>query len=214
MNTPNDTICPMHRMLALALIGVVATASSAPAQLPQAEVKLWNTLPSLGRDPTESVDDPAGITNHHGTGSPTIATIYENTFCSGRPCGVTYWNPDTNLFVCYGFGSGFQAGIDINRSAPVKVDVGTGAVFGPGDTWLAKSGTPFIMHFQGTDTFREYRNINATWGVKVNQSTGEVWTTEDTSGNILLLDPATSIVRNPGRCMSSARSPMWPARAG
>ena len=69
-------------MLALALIGVVATASSAPAlaQPPQAEVKLWNTRPSLGRDPTESVDDPAGLTNHHGRGSPTIATIYENTF--------------------------------------------------------------------------------------------------------------------------------------
>ncbi|MBI4603065.1 MAG: thrombospondin type 3 repeat-containing protein [Planctomycetes bacterium] len=137
------------------------------------------------------MDDPAGITAQ-GTGSPTIVTVYENTFHAGGPCGVAYWNPVTNFFKWYGYGSGFQTGVDINRGAPVKVHAATSAVFGPGDVWLAKSGTPFIMQFAGTGTFREFQDISATWGVKVDQATADIWVTEPFSGNIILFDPATS----------------------
>ena len=176
---------------------LVPAAAGAPASglpvAPTAEVRLWNTRPLLGFDPTESVDDPAGITAQ-GTGVPTIVTIYENTTHPGGPCGVSYWNPVTNFFKWYGFGSGFLSGVDINRSAPVKVHVATGAVFRPGDVWLAKSGTPFIVQFKGTGTFREYRNISRTFGVKVNQTTGDVWFTEG-GGIIALFDPATNAVK-------------------
>ena len=138
MNNRKPQIHLLRLVVAAVIVQAVGTGL-AHAQLPSAEVRIWNTRPNLGRDPTESVDDPAGVTSQ-GTGVPTIVTLYENTTHPGGPCGVAYWNPVSNFFKWYGFGLGFQSGIDINRAAPVKVHAPTGAVFGPGDGWFAKSG--------------------------------------------------------------------------
>jgi hypothetical protein len=79
------------------------------ALLPTADYRIWDTNGNgLGNDPNQSQADALGLTVHVASPiSPlTVVTVYENTICSGAPCGVTYWNPETNLFKCYGYSSG------------------------------------------------------------------------------------------------------------
>jgi len=97
-------------------LGAVALGSDATGPVPgtsrvayaghglsHATIKIWNpnaTSPSFGFDPNMTVADTGGVTVHVATpANPlTIVTVYENTVCSGHPCGVTYWNPTTNVF--------------------------------------------------------------------------------------------------------------------
>ncbi len=58
---------------------------------PHATIKIWSPNavvgPSFGNDPNMSVADPTGLTGHVAAAGAnlTIATVYENTFCSGQP---------------------------------------------------------------------------------------------------------------------------------
>lgn len=161
--------------------------------LPHATVRIWDILPHTGPDPSESVEDIDGVTQHVATpANPlTVVTVIENTSHGGGPCGVIYWNPATNFFKWYGFGGGFQSGVDANLSAPPKTD-SLGKTFGPGDVWIAKSGCPaFLMNFKGSDDFRSYGTFS-TFGTQVDQATGDVWLTEIDSANVSRLDPATN----------------------
>lgn len=161
--------------------------------LPHATVKVWNTQPSLGFNPDESVEDPTGLTGH-GTGAPTIVTNYENTTHPSGPCGISYWNPVTNVFKDYGKTGGFQTGVDINRGGPVQLGGPFGSSFGPGDTWMSGQMTePLYMHIAGTDNFRTYF-VEETWGVEVDEATGNVFFTQPASGFIARLNPATNVV--------------------
>lgn len=163
--------------------------------LPHASVTVWNAQPSLGFDPDESVADPTGLTAHVATAAAplTIVTVYENTTCPGGPCGITFWNPVTNTFKCFGVTSGFQAAVDINRSAPVKTSTSpSAATFQPGDAWASgPTGIPIYVNFKGTSNFRGYP-VGSTWGVEVDQSTGDVFFA-DQAGGINRLDPATNV---------------------
>jgi hypothetical protein len=156
-------------------------------------VKVWDTLPFLGSNPDESVEDPEGLTGH-GTGAPTIVTAYENTTHPFGPCGISYWNPDTNVFVDYGKTGGFQTAVDLNRGGPVEAGGPFGSSFGPGDTWMGgQMSEPLYMHIAGTNNFRTYI-VAQTWGVEVDETTGDVFFTEPSSGNIARLDPTTNLV--------------------
>ncbi len=100
------------------------------------DANLPDGSPGFGNDPNMSVADPAGVTGH--VASPgaalTIATVFENTGCSGQPCGITYWNPGINLFRCYGYSSGAMTGVDLNQSAPPVAGPDDMTIYGPGDT--------------------------------------------------------------------------------
>jgi hypothetical protein len=180
---------------------------------PHATVKVWDTaVPGPGLTPTESVEDPGGLTGH-GTGSPTIVTLFARSTHSGGPSGVSYWNPDENLFVWYGktFGltqtygtpaSGFPAGVDINRGGgPVlaggPVDPGSDGVlgtaddrptsFGRGDVWVAGQQTePLYVHIAGTDMFRSYGTDGS-----LTPPSGRAWgvAVDEASGNVFVAQP-------------------------
>ncbi|MBI4241622.1 MAG: hypothetical protein HY613_07885 [Candidatus Rokubacteria bacterium] len=158
-----------------------------------------------------TVSDPNGASLHVATaGAPfTNITVMENTFCSGLPCGVTYWNPATNVFKCYGYSSGSMTGVDVNVSAPlIAPPAGTaapptnGGNYGPGDTWLAKSGSfstssapgfPLTVQFPVTNLFRSWGAGNMS-SVAVDQSTGLIWVT-DQNGFVGVFDPATNVLK-------------------
>lgn len=164
--------------------------------------RVWDTNATLGNDPNQSIADPEGLSGHVSTpANPlTIATVYENTFCSGAPCGVTYWNPETNQFRCYGYSSGSMTGVDIaGGSYPAQIGPGSEA-YGPGDTWLAKSGSfspgssgggrSLTVHFAGTDNFRSW-NAGDLISVAVDETRGGVWY-GDESGNVVgFFDPVS-----------------------
>ncbi len=190
-------------VLVILLLLVVPTVLQAQIT---ADFKFWDVglgAPDFGWDPNQSVADVGGLTSHFSTTDLTIASVYENTFCPGGPCGVTYWQPDTNQFRCYGYSSGAMTGVDINQSAPVVTD-GGGQVFQPGDTWLFKSSfrslgsdpTPgcsgacsLTVHFKGTDKFRSWEAGTGVLGGKVNQVTGEVWYADQGPGVVGLFKP-------------------------
>ncbi len=190
--------------------GPTAQAGHGIPPIPHATIKIWSPNavagPSFGNDPNMTVTDPAGATAQVATaGDPlTIVTVYENTSCSGLPCGVTYWNPETDVFRCYGYSGGAMTGVDVNRSAPVKTGPG-GTTYGPGDTWLAKSGgfspagpggaRPLTVQFPGTDNFRSWGAGNLS-SVAVDQATGLIWYTATDSGGVIgLFDPATNVTK-------------------
>ena len=199
----------------LALVGLRAyssTPATAGHSLPHATIKIWDpntSSPRFGNDPNMTVADPGGVTAHVATVADplTIATVFENTICSGFPCGVTYWNPATNVFKCYGYSSGVMNGIDVNRGAPLKAPpAGTaapptnGGNYGPGDTWLAKTGSfsttsapgrPLTVQFPGTDLFRSWGAGNLS-SIAMDQANGIVWYT-DQNGFIGNFDPATNV---------------------
>ena len=173
--------------------------------------KIWDpntTDPILGNDPNQTIADVLGLSSQVATPAEplTVVTVYENTVCSGHPCGVTYWNPETDLFRCYGYSSGAMTGVDVNVEAPEET-APDGKMFGPGDTWLFKSSfqapgsaifdcggqCSLTVQFPGSDLFRSWEGGNVLGG-KVDQATGEVWYT-DQSGVVGLLDPGTNISR-------------------
>lgn len=181
----------------LALSVALITSFSTPAigQYPDGTITLWPISGTICVNPNSSVADTIGVTKQVATSANplTVATVIENTCHPGGPCGVIYWNPANNFFKWYGFGSGFQSGIDLNQSSPTKTD-GLGKTFGPGDAWLAKTGCPtFLMQFAGSDNFRSY-GTDGTVGTQVDQLTGNVWLTE-TTGKVARLDPATNELR-------------------
>ncbi|HEV8583407.1 MAG TPA: thrombospondin type 3 repeat-containing protein [Methylomirabilota bacterium] len=166
--------------------------------------KIWtpNTgdfATDFGFDPNMSTTDFTGSTLHVATpiNPLTNITVYENTFCSGLPCGVTYWNPVTNLFKCYGYSGGCMTGVSVNQSAPVLADSVDGKTYGPGDTWLFKSFCRAVtVQFPGSDSFRSFDEapgqpclVNADSGA-VDQASGKVWFTGGSTGLISRLDPA------------------------
>ena len=158
---------------------------TAPLPLPPATLSVWNTQPTLGNDPDESVADLAGVTVHAAApGFPlTIVTAYENTFCSGLPCGVTFWNPATNYFKCYGFSAGTTVSIDVDLTN--------------GDTWISGSIAGGIRrNFAGTNNFRQY-NITDGWGAQVNQATHDLAIVDVTPSGVSMLTPAGGRMRWP-----------------
>jgi len=129
--------------------GTYRAHAQAPDPLPPADVRIWDAVGSgLGRNPDQSTADPLGVTTHVATAAAplTITTVYENTICPGGPCGITFWNPVTNVFKCFGVTSGFQAAVDINRSAPPKTSTSpSAATFQPG-----MPGHQALREFQST----------------------------------------------------------------
>lgn len=204
------------------ILSVVITMSTAGAQLsvlsepapadheptpafPSATVKVWDTLVPiggipLGASPGESIEDLAGLTGH-GTSFPTVVTVYARSSHPLGPSGVSYWNPDGNIFVWYGKTVGFPGGVDINRtgpaqptSSPVFVD---GVTFGPGDVWVGGlQFQPLYVHFAGTNRFRTFGTPSRlmpsearAWGVKVDQGTGNVFVVLPSEGVLVRVNP-------------------------
>jgi streptogramin lyase len=171
-------------------------------EFPHATVKVWDTLVPLGATPSESVEDPAGVTGH-GTGTPTIATLYaRSTRVVDGPTGISYWNPDENVFVWYGKTMGYPSTVDINRGGPVQEGGPFGTSFGPGDIWIgAHALEPLIVHIAGTDMFRSYGTSNPVgppsgqvWGLDVDEATGMVWLGQPDQGRISRVHPPTGQV--------------------
>lgn len=215
---------PMKNLL-LSLCALLSTASflayaSPDGEFPHATVKVWDTAiaipPSLilGLTPGESVEDPAGLTGH-GTSDPTIVTVHANGSHPGGPSGLSYWNPDGNVFVWYGKSLGFPAGVDINKGGgPVlpggPTDPGSDGLsgtpddvptsFGPGDVWVAGQQIELVyVHMAGTNMFRTYGVTNPVgsgtgpraWGIEVDETTGHVFIAEPEDGRIVRLNPVT-----------------------
>jgi hypothetical protein len=172
---------------------------------PHATVKVWDTA-VLGLTPGASVEDQAGLTGH-GTSFPTIVTVYARSTSADDPSGISYWNPDSNLFVRYGKTLGFPIGVDINRGGGPTLPGGPfGTSFGPGDVWI--TGYPkgpgnqkAIVHMAGTNKFRSYGEASSldlpsggAWGVAVDEATGKVWGAQPAEGRLSRLDPPTGLV--------------------
>jgi len=198
--------------------GFLAYASP-DGEFPHATVKVWDTAvaipPSLtlGLTPGESVEDPTGLTGH-ATSYPTIVTVYANGSHPGGLSGLSYWNPDGNLFAWYGKTLGFPSGVAINRRGPVlaggPIDPGSDGFlgtpddrqtsFGPGDVWVAGQQIELVyVHIAGTNMFRTYgvtnplggANGKRAWGIEVDETTGRVFVAEPEDGRIARLDPVT-----------------------
>ena len=150
--------------LALSISAALATHTDVNTNpLPHGTYKIWSpnaTTPNFGRDPNMSAADAAGVTGHVATPTDpvTVIIVYENTICSGLPCGVTYLNPVTDFASCFGYSGGIMTGVDVNKTAPV-LTAADGTVYAPGDTWLAKTGSfstttapgrPLTVHFRAT----------------------------------------------------------------
>src|SRR5437773_2833270 len=187
---------------------------------PAATVKVWDTatpIPpsiSLGMTPGESVEDPDGLTGH-GTSFPTVVTVYARGTNPGGPSGVSYWNPEGNVFVWYGKtmpggysltmpvppSSGFPGGVDINRGGgPVLAGGPCGASFGAGDVWVGgQQNEPLYVHLAGTDCFRSYATDNGllpptsqVFGVEVDEASGDVFLAQPWEGRISRVHPPTA----------------------
>lgn len=198
-------------MLALGLM--IISGGQPPAALAthgfsHATVKVWDTgapLPpsiSLGLTPGESVEDPMGLSGH-GTSFPTIVTVYARSTHPLGPSGLSFWNPDGNVFLWYGKTLGFPSGIDLHHGGgPVLSGGPFGTSFGPGDIWVAgQQNEPLIVHMAGTDMFRSYGTDNPllppsgkVWGVEVDESTGMVFVAQPEEGRISRLTPPTGHV--------------------
>src|SRR2546425_10433188 len=61
--------------------------------------RVWSLNETMGFDPHETVDDIGGLTGQ--VGSPTNVTAMENLF-GVPPCGLLFWNRDTNDFIGVG----------------------------------------------------------------------------------------------------------------
>jgi len=177
------------------------------ATFPHATVKVWDTavpIPpslSLGLGPGESVEDPGGRTGH-GTGAPTVITVYAQGSHPLGPSGVSYWNPDANVFVWYGKTLGYPSGVDINRGGPVQGGGPLGTWFGPGDVWVAgQQNEPLYVQIAGTNAFRTYGAEDPftgpsgkVWGIEVDETTGDVFAAQPDEGRVSRLEPATARV--------------------
>jgi hypothetical protein len=177
-------------LAAFLLDGAGRPAYAQAGPFPSAIVKVWDTAAPvggipLGATPGESIEDPAGLTRH-GTGAPTVVTVYARSSHPRGPSGVSYWSPDTNTFAWYGKTVGFPGGADINRTGPAQSmpsAVFGSVTFGPGDVWVGGlQFQPLYVHFAGTNRFRTYGTpspVTASdaraFGVKVDQRTGDVF---------------------------------------
>lgn len=188
--------------------------------LPHATYRIWDlnaAAPLFGYDANMTVSDPNGASLHVASaGAPfTNITVMENTFCSSRPCGVTYWNPATNAFKCYGYSDGAMTGVDVNISGPT-LTAPDGTTYPQGSTWLFKSsfvaaGTGFVaglpfpagldqcgsrcslsVQFPGSNLFRSWEAGNVSSGA-VDQTSGLIWVT-DQNGFIGRFNPATNVL--------------------
>ena len=207
-------------IVSLSVVFAIVLVSAADGEFPHATVKVWDTaaaIPpalSLGLTPGESIDDSTGLTRH-GTAYPTVVTLYANgTHPRGRS-GISYWNPDGNIFAWYGKTVGFPSGVALNRNGPVSpggpIDPGADGLagtlddratsFGPGDVWVAGQQLELLyVHIAGTNMFRTYGMTNPlgdpggkrAWGLTVDESTGNVFLAEPVEGRIARLDPVTS----------------------
>jgi hypothetical protein len=174
-----------------------AVQGQAPDPLPSAKVKIWDAVGNgLGFNPDQSRADFTGVTAQVATAAAplTIVTVYENTICPGGPCGITFWNPVTNLFKCFGVTGGFQAASAVNLTGAVKTSISPSpATFQPGDAWASgPTGVPIYVVFKGTSSFRGY-SVGSPFGITVDQTTSDVWFAQDGPGAIQKLDPATNM---------------------
>jgi hypothetical protein len=196
---------------------VLAVGAAGPAEadhlpthpFPSATVRVWDTAAPvggipLGLTPGESVEDPAGLTGH-GTSFPTVVTVYARGSHPSGPSGVSYWNPDGNVFTWYGKSVGFPGGVDVNRGGPTGTaasPVFGSVTLGPGDVWIGGLSTqPLYVHFAGTNRFRTYGTPSRAepsgariWGVRLDQRTGNVFLTEPVMGEVVRVNPLTNEV--------------------
>lgn len=188
------------RKISILALATVLSAGFALAQaldpLPSATVKIWDAVGNgLGINPDQSRADFTGVTAQVATvAAPlSIVTVYENTICPGGPCGITFWNPVTNLFKCFGVTSGFQAASAVNLTGAVKTSTSPSpATFQPGDAWASgPTGVPIYVVFKGTSSFRGY-SVGSPFGIHIDQTTSDVWFAQDSPGAIQKLDPATN----------------------
>src|SRR5258708_7651024 len=124
-----------------ALWVVYRVKAQGPLPLPSATVKIWDAIGAgLGTNPGQSNADFLGVTAQVATAaSPlSIVTLYDNTICPDGPAGITFWNPVTNVFKCFGLtGGSFLADSAVNLKAPVKTATSpSAATFQPGDVWV------------------------------------------------------------------------------
>jgi hypothetical protein len=130
-------------------------------------------------------------------------TLYARSTHLQGPSGVSYWNPDGNVFVWYGKTVGVPGGVDINRTGPAlstSSPVFDSVTFGPGDVWVGGDQLqPLYVHFAGTNRFRTYGtpsrvepSTTRTWGVKVDENTGNVFVVLPLDGMIVRLNPLTA----------------------
>ena len=190
------------------------TAAIAPyvyAVPPIGILRVWDTLPIIGPDPTETIVDPIGVSGMVDTVTSPLSNItaYENMRHSGGPCGMAYWNPATDNFCWFGWGGGLDRAIALAPTGVAeKVNASGGfpiRTFRAGDTWNVISGSRMSVHFQGTGSgvckgtdpadmaeIRTYTGI-APFDVTVDPFTYDVWLTTTTS-MVSRLDPATNDV--------------------
>jgi hypothetical protein len=201
----------------LVLVGRGAEPAYADHGLPHAHVRLWPVTEQIGFNPTESAEDPNGVTGHVATPSNklSVVTVMKNmlTAASFELNGLIFWNPVTNDFKWYGVvDAGSTSGLDINRGAPART-AATGQLFTSpplqaGDVWASVQGatdvemTSLYVNFRGTDNFRKYQLIgpgavgvlSGVNGVVVHPQSGDVFFTEENLGTINRLNPATNVV--------------------
>src|SRR5438093_11708349 len=73
-------------------------------------VDVWPIAETIGLQPTESVDDPTGLTGRTDLGNGlTVVTVIKVQLTAvdaagARLVGLTYWNPAYNKFKWYGVG--------------------------------------------------------------------------------------------------------------
>lgn len=233
----------------VALLVLLAAWPGAPVSAVDgstAQIKVWDTavpVPpslSLGTTPGESVEDPAGESGH-GTGFPTVATVYARSSHPGGLSGISLWNPDSNVFVWYGKtvpgpltgsnplpSSGFPASVDINRGGPVRAGGPFGTSFGPGDIWVGgHQNEPLYVLMAGTDPatgagrFRSYGTDNPALppsgqalGIEVDEVTGNVFVAQPGERRLLRLIPSTANVtiwRLEDACAGSCGNPTYVA---
>jgi hypothetical protein len=153
-----------------------------------------------GINPNSSRADTTGLTQQVATAANplTVVTNFENIIHVGGPCGVAFWNPITNKWRWIGFSSGFTAGLDLDRTGPTLTAPG-GRTFGPGDVWTSvKTGDIPLVNIQAgsgaTANVRGYFVGFSVNGVSVSQSTGNVFFTDESPGDLEMLNPATNAV--------------------
>jgi streptogramin lyase len=171
-----------------------------------------NPTPGLiGFNPNETDEDPNGATLHvvNGTNKLTMVTNINNALpTNGRPNGLIFWNPATNIFKWYGVAVGFSSGVDVNlRQLNTQYNPPgnpAGKAFQYGDVWSAVRGDPqtaLYHNSRGTNDFRHYSIVGQSGVIGANavavHPNGDVFFTAEDPGFgafIGRLDPETNNV--------------------